>query len=261
MSGAGGEPTTGMAGKAPMGTAGTAPVGTAGAPVTGMGGAQPGGVEPPTCTTPQLDEVSGLTSCAEGYRYRGSAVTCSSRAGAPEESQGGAGGMGAAGAGGAEPTSPPGPTCNQSCEGEHAFCGVLGATPYTTACQLGCLSDDECSEFQLCLCGPSGGVCMQATCRSDADCTEGYHCAQEDDVCFVNRGLFSCQRPEDECLTGEDCNFSKCMSFGSDHRTCLGAVCGRPFLVEAQVRVAPIVESSDWLVAPCLEALLEGAVA
>jgi hypothetical protein len=31
------------------------------------------------------------------------------------------------------------------------------------------------------------------------------------------------------------------------HRACNNAVCGRPFLVEAQARVAPIVESGAWL--------------
>jgi hypothetical protein len=65
-------------------------------------------------------------------------------------------------------------------------------------------------------------------------------------------------KPEDECWSDDDCiGGGYCDSF-EGHRVCNDAVCGRPFLVDAAARVAPVVSCGDWNVsaeAPCVEHL------
>jgi hypothetical protein len=198
----------------------------------------------PSCTLPTLDTITGLTTCEEGYRFRGEAVTCDRRG--DEVASGAAGGQGGA-AGEAPPVQTP--MCATACEGPHAFCNLVCGIPVIATCQIGCVSDDECADTELCLCDSlRGGACVPASCRSDADCEAGYHCALEDSCC--GNGHFSCQKAEDECLSRDDCDGVMCESTlsQSDHRKCNPVTCGRPFLVDAVARVAPVVASSDWLV-------------
>jgi hypothetical protein len=114
---------------------------------------------------------------------------------------------------------------------------------------IGCLTDDECGDDELCLCDSArggGGVCKAATCRGDEDCDAGYHCAQSED-CLYAGGPFVCQKPEDECLTKDDCGGARCWTFGTDHRVCNKSVaCGRPFLIAAEARVASVIRGRAW---------------
>jgi hypothetical protein len=177
----------------------------------------------------------GLTRCREGYRYRAEAQTCDHRA---DE---GSGDGGASGVGGASSTD-----CGK-CDGEHEFCRASSGPPETAICTRGCLSDDECAENAFCLCnGTQGGFCVHAACRGDADCADGYHCAELESPCAEDVGAFACQSPEDECLTSEDCNGGTCMDSFEGPRRCDDAVCGRPFLVEDEARVATVVHRNDW---------------
>src|SRR5688572_5297357 len=61
----------------------------AGSPSTSNAGHPSSGGAPselPTCTSPELDEQTGLVSCSEGYQHRPQAVWCE-----PAEAAGGAG--------------------------------------------------------------------------------------------------------------------------------------------------------------------------
>jgi hypothetical protein len=71
-------------------------------------------------------------------------------------------------------------------------------------------------------------------------------CASYSGLC--GEGGFACATFSDECTTSADCMGGACV-FNSalGYRECNNAVCGRPFLVEAEARVAPVVESGAWL--------------
>jgi hypothetical protein len=79
---------------------------------------------------------------------------------------------------------------------------------------------------------------------SDAECGYGF-CGSYSQVC--GEGGFACHSPADECTTNADCMGGSC-SYDSvlEQRACNNAVCGRPFLVEAQPRLAPVVTSGEW---------------
>jgi hypothetical protein len=224
------------------------------------------------CTSPKYDAHTGLVACAEGYRYRPMAVACGALTGQGGESAalGGAGGVAAVeepnlprangsvdcsdnGAGGA------GPVDSDSCHAfEHGYCkyyaggyGPAGFAGGSSVCESGCSTDAECGPGSVCLCdepdSPTGGACRPSNCRTDANCADGYRCASYGDACG-GPGAFACQGPSDECLgpsaTCADCEWS---SF-EGKRTCGGcAVPGRPFLVESQARLAPVVSRGDWL--------------
>ena len=85
---------------------------------------------------------------------------------------------------------------------------------------------------------------MDTACRDDSECEAGYHCSA---VPVCGALMFSCQKAADTCLADGDCAGSKCLPEGpGGARVCVGAVCGRPFLVEAEARLAPIVSSNAW---------------
>jgi hypothetical protein len=139
----------------------------------------------------------------------------------------------------------------------HGFCAPFsaGLPPQTfLTCQSGCVTDADCSGSQICLCGSPVGTCVEATCRTDADCGEG-RCASSTvpGGCSFDTVRFDCQTPDDECVTDADCSsgFQKC-SFANGARRCSGAlVCGRPFLVDGRWRQAQLELgiAGDWAVA------------
>lgn len=123
-----------------------------------------------------------------------------------------------------------------------------------------CRTDDECSDSELCFCGPDGGLCVPAACRADADCGTGNLCANNI-ACGVTR--FHCQTPSDECsfaadcLGGEECqlvDFGELNPLASPaglYRACrpIPIGCpfpGRPFLIAGAARSAGHVERRDW---------------
>lgn len=127
-----------------------------------------------------------------------------------------------------------------------------GIGPQAAVCNYGCLTDDDCGSGFLCECGDPVGQCVAATCRSDADCPGDLLCAAwfTANVCGVGKS-FTCQTSEDECNTVADCpdpSYGTYCGGQSGSRECLenNSVCGRPFLVRGDARVAASVSSVDW---------------
>jgi hypothetical protein len=226
------------------------PIGGTDAGGTGFGGS------PTRCSNPQVDPLTGLVGCSEGYTHRPTVPVCSPFGGAgPGEGEGGASNeaplkplangtvecgdfsLGGAGSGG---------DCDQFELGYCAYSEI--ADEESAYCESGCYEDADCSKGLLCECGhaesPSGGVCVTARCRTDSECASGLFCTSSNGICGGHE--WSCQTPQDECLSDRDCGGGTCTSDGFEYRTCDDAVCGRPFLVEATARVAPVVPSDAW---------------
>jgi hypothetical protein len=89
---------------------------------------------------------------------------------------------------------------------------------------------------------------MPSDCKTDADCGEGLLCASYRQGCGPSG--FACQTANDECNGDLDCGGAVCAfgvdSLAPDRRSCDGTVCGRPFVVEASARTAPVVSTRDW---------------
>lgn len=223
-------------------TGGTASTGTAG---TGSL------TSTPACTSPKLDKTTGLVTCAQGYSHRPSAAACTPLA---------AGGTGS----GAEPDEEFGgataaPNCIQDpslCDKlPHGFCALddIGEER-SYYCESGCVTDADCGANHICICGqaesPTGGRCVLSNCATDADCGKGLLCASFVEGC--GPGGFACLRDDDKCRSDADCENDDCGLTGDifrpteAHRACGLSVCGRPFLIEQEARVAPLCEGRDW---------------
>ena len=196
----------------------------------------------PACTNPQLDPQTQLVSCDEGFTHRPTAALCdtSTQRIAPEPQLPRADGT-------VTCVDDPGKCSaylNGYCDG--AFSG--GEAPVAT-CRSGCVSDFDCGENNVCICGspesPTGGVCRYSNCKVDEECGPGYLCASYEGVCGA--GGFACQTRDDTCVTSKDCSgFGTCGADFQGFRSCSNVVCGRPFLVEAAARLAPTIARSDW---------------
>jgi hypothetical protein len=234
--------------------------GSNGKPVNPDGAGSGSLVSTAACTSPKVDATSGLIACAEGYSHRPTAAACSpvnapSAGGAgpadePNEAQAGFGGMGAE------------LDCNRApslCDAiPHGFCAVDDLGPDTSYdCESGCVTDEDCGLNRICVCGhpesPTGGRCAVSNCVTDADCGTGLLCASYEEGC--GPGGFACLRDDDVCRSDADCEFDQC-GIANDifrpteaRRECGLSVCGRPFLIELQARVAPLREGDQWGVA------------
>lgn len=211
------------------------------------------------CSDPQ-HFPSGLTRCAEGYSHRPAPVTCDSevpRSGEielPEEVGGSAGGPGYV-------VSEDTCSKDSDCIEPRQYCTVIHLNPmdchfepnYARRCVTGCLTDDDCSENSVCVCGSPMGRCVPvspiAGCKSDPDC-EG------DALCVLNArndnfagSRFACQLPGDECQSDQDCHeYNEFCGINETGRSCFPvAICGRPFLIAGQPRLAEARRGVGWL--------------
>jgi len=214
------------------------------------------------CTHPEpyLAGVdTGVFRCAEGYLWRHEAVECQSSLPRPTTVE--------------WPSEENGPytTSTDECDEdadcpENATCmlrntantsGCLNVLPpevpdYERVCWAGCRQDSDCGEDQVCLCqddiGRCGHVSPVAGCHTDADCGDGYLCLNNARSDNFGAYRFACQLPGDECETDADCTGgAEYCGIGAAGRTCQGAaVCGRPFLIADEARIAAPIQSAAW---------------
>jgi hypothetical protein len=190
----------------------------------------------PPCTAPATDAMSGLVRCAEGYSHRPQPSVCVVTGAASSD------------------TSKPVADGSVNCQLEASDCDafLLGwCDPYRMqTCRSGCRTDADCGSAQICVCEdgptPHGGECVPSDCKTDADC-DGGRCASSADVCGAPQ--FACQAPTDECVSDSDCEgVEHCYSSATaSRRRCSGDfICGRPFIVEGEPRLAPSVAETAW---------------
>jgi hypothetical protein len=213
-----------------------------------------GGAQLFSCTNPTTDPFTGIVTCAEGYAHRPLAKQCgiTTKIIAPP--------------GGDPPAPNPMPRADGTveCSAETAdicsvyqwgYCHVQsdGGGPQLATCRSGCVSDSDCGDGYACLCNstesPTSGSCQYVSCRTDQDCGSGLLCATAGSTCGSDS--FACQTKADKCTSDEDCGTGvRCVygEGGDQVRHCgSGVVCGRPFLVEAEQRLAPLVNGGAWL--------------
>ncbi|MEO8901839.1 MAG: hypothetical protein ABI627_09960 [Polyangiaceae bacterium] len=208
-----GSPDAGASGATGGGASGAAGGGASGA----AGGAAAGGGAShgiPICKSPTFDASSQLVVCANGFAHRAQPSLCG-----PESSAGSAGapaddGQSSAGAGGE----------------------ILGGLDSGTGLRWGtaCSNDNDCVSGSACVCNPAAymvekpfirpgkGVCVLATCRTDADCGAGSYCAVGN-LNFSGEADpgFGCLRDDDECTVDADCDSSAGdICFEEERRTC-----------------------------------------
>ena len=211
----------------------------------GNGGEPPESGKPkPTCTSPVTDEVTGIVSCSEGYRYRSRSGACN--AGAADAAPG--------------PSPDPLPSdgfvdCTEDpsvCDDYlYGYCGEPREPQAARGCESGCAADSDCQgRGGECVCdnGAASGRCRYDQCDSDADCDAGYHCASYFEGCGSSG--FVCQSARDDCAKCSSPDSAEvCRMQPDGHRTCgTASICGRPFLVDAEARVAPTAPRGDWAV-------------
>ncbi|HYP87063.1 MAG TPA: hypothetical protein VEQ59_02905 [Polyangiaceae bacterium] len=257
-SGSDGEPPNGHGGSGSAaagkgGTASSTAGGGAGGSAPSFGGeagaAGQGGAAPrrPSCSSPVDNPSTGMVECKEGYQHRVQAVVC---ADASTQTQGGEGGQ----AGASSLPRASGEECETDRDCAQFYfghCRSFGGEP-SAHCESGCAEDSDCGTGSICVCSGEGGVCQKSNCATDGDCADGYLCASFEQGC--GEPGFACQSPEDECTSNDDCELGVCggnvigTGFEGElgRRTCDDTVCGRPFLVEAEARVAPTCASDAW---------------
>lgn len=121
----------------------------------------------------------------------------------------------------------------------------FGGAP-TISCQYGCVRDSECPTGQICFCGEPVGTCVAATCTSDADCAAGTPCQMGvvNQACGPATISFQCGPL---CAQNADCPQNGSFSMTCEDGNCrANAVCGRPFLVRGEARLAALAPRSDW---------------
>lgn len=198
---------------------------------------------PPSCE--QTATSGAVVSCSGGWEHRASPAAC---------------------------TTPPTPSkkeCSQDpalgdayvCKvdadctaGPYGRCNLSGSESYGfwCGCEYGCITDSDCDSGSICTCGEAGGgYCEQSSCRTDAECGDGLLCASLpgtscDDETAAGSPVYTCQSPDDECMSDLDCPGGYC---DVDRRCQSGDPCegiGRPFLVDGSARTAPLLARGDW---------------
>jgi hypothetical protein len=211
-----------------------------------------------TCTPTAAGDVApddGFELCQEGYYHRVEQASCALNL-AP---------FACNGKGAVESLCQ---TDNDCGTGQHCLISRSGPVPANSpdfcSCAPSCSRDEECGLGGMCDCqhsvsggsGDPAGRCLSpdsVRCRVDADCGAGSFCASYT-VSSCGGTAFACLRLADECVSDEECRKAGKAYCGHDggHRLCLESDCvvGRPFRVESEDRVAPLVERDDWARGP-----------
>lgn len=258
---------------------------------TGDGDAGDGDSNLRGCTSPVAIEGHswGLVSCDEGYSHRPESLECPNLL--PRDVviewpdiDAGAGGVG--GAGDVLYTTSADECSTDADCGDLEYCALVmtnDVTPNNNFCDAfigpeqptpdfarlcqsagsGCVTDADCGTNQLCICGEFAGTCADvgpiAGCRTDEDCEGEALCvATYGDDNFGPLNL-ACQLEGDLCNINSDCAANEyCALTTEAGRTCRGAaVCGRPFLVFGDTRLASVEKNSNWPADVCAAILPE----
>ncbi len=229
--------------------------GVGGAP--DFGGAGPGGVGGDAgtapidhrCANPQPylgpnGTPTGFVTCGGAWLHRPERRECSSIVPRP---------------GAVAPATDSGAGCTRDddCSGmTHGYCkAVTSMYPGTTygVCVSGCTKDEECGTGTICLCGDPVGTCVEARCKTDADCG-GMFCSYSGNASPCGgtySGTFACQLPADACNSRVDCGpMQNCEPYLTGRRCQSWGACGRPFLVDGVPRLAPLVARSGGYAEP-----------
>lgn len=120
-------------------------------------------------------------------------------------------------------------------------------------CQPTCQVDSDCGTGSVCLCGPSYGTCITATCTNSHECAVG-DCVTHDTNPGCGGKALACQTETDQCGGPGDCPTDKpfCAIAGeaqSGQHVCAPYSCaiGRPFEVAGSWRSAEPTDRCDWL--------------
>jgi hypothetical protein len=270
--GTGGSSGNGTGGSSGSGTGGSSGNGTGGTHPSGGGSTNQAGSSPTVnqnnhfpCTSPQVDPKSGIVACAEGYSHRPQSVVCGAVTAHKLPTPGpDASGALQPRADGTVPCADEPTICAQFLYG---YCASPPPPGGELRCESGCASDYDCGKGEICSCStdPNAavpGTCLPAHCHTDQDCATGF-CASSESAC--GSGGFACQTADDECQTNADCDGGGYCGLDGQFdtlppiyfRVCGDAVCGRPFLVEAEARVAPVVASAAWTTPSALSPQLD----
>lgn len=208
-----------------------------------------------TCTNPSpllSGEDTGFVTCDEGYIHREERAACPSvlprdnRVDLPDYGYGGA--------------FIDECETDSDCSGPLEYCAVTGnggeVIP-SRECLSSCVTDSDCGDGYVCLCGAEFGTCQQGTvyntetgCETDADCGDemcvGVFFAG---ACGPGHYEFSCTPfSVESCSPGaEECYENYDCSMQNGRIECYpNVVCGRPFFVEEEDRKAVAIGRDDW---------------
>jgi hypothetical protein len=153
------------------------------------------------------------------------------------------------------------PTCRQDSdctERPYGHCQKPGGgDAWGPFCDYGCVTDADCDEGSVCLCGEDIGQCYSATCSTDADCGAGYLCADYETSPGCPQTAIACQTAADTCAVNADCPLNQSCSLDGPSRDPITATqrhctephwaCGRPFLITGEARRANPISNEDWI--------------
>lgn len=123
-------------------------------------------------------------------------------------------------------------------------------------CEYACATDTDCSEGEVCVCGPDLGPGKHATCVL-AECEDGSEC--ESGSCQLSvyfngcaeKLQFMCRTGDDQCADNLGCPEGEVCAYDEGARawTCQGIMCiiGRPLVIEGAPRTAAAELREDWL--------------
>jgi hypothetical protein len=204
-----------------------------GVPVAGCGGkadgSKPEGLPP--CTNATTD-TGGFVHCAERYAHRASIGECASML--PTSAS-------------FDPLVYPNAEClaDADCGSPLSYCRVTGMLP-APRCFGGCVTDADCGQNMVCVCGDPIGECSLASCTTDSDCLDGLCVGAQHSTGCGTAWDFKCTSPLDECLSDEECPGSCVVSADGPRECAPVSTCGRPFLVGGQLRFAEPRATSGW---------------
>jgi hypothetical protein len=189
------------------------------ASTNGAGGA--GGTAPVAkCTPTNAAPGGGFESCAEGFMHRPGAGTCSLPAQLLRCDP-------------AQSVDVSACATDADCTARaNGYCAARGAYPGglndPCLCKYSCQSDADCDPGSICLCtGTGGGVCVRASCTTDADCHGTFCASASSDGCLAPP-QFHCFSASEGCKVDSDCSPTQYCQFDSisGKRRCAPNGCG-----------------------------------